>query len=167
MSTVDIVPIREEHAEGFHRTLDVVARERRYLSFLEAPPIEMTRAFVRDNIDNGFPQLVALANGEVVGWCDVRRKARPIHAHVGVLGMGLLPAFRGQGLGLRLIQQALAASKRFGFRRVELTVRAENANAVALYRKAGFELEGHLRDDVCVDGVYSDLLVMGVLLELP
>ncbi|WP_076867052.1 GNAT family N-acetyltransferase [Bradyrhizobium mercantei] len=164
MSTVDIVPIREEHAEGFHRTLDIVARERRYLSFLEAPPIEMTRAFVRDNIDRGFPQLVALGDGEVVGWCDVRPKARPIHAHVGVLGMGLLPAFRGQGLGLKLIRQALAASKQFGFRRVELTVRVENANAVALYRKVGFELEGRLRDDVCVDGVYGDLLVMGVLL---
>ncbi|WP_375786713.1 GNAT family N-acetyltransferase [Bradyrhizobium sp. Pha-3] len=164
MSTVEIVPIREEHAGGFHRTLDIVARERRHLSFLEAPPIDATRAFIRDNIENGFPQLVALADDEVVGWCDVRPKARPIHAHVGVLGMGLLPAFRGQGLGLRLIERALAASKRFGFHRVELTVRAENANAVALYRKVGFELEGRLRDDVCVDGVYGDLLVMGILL---
>ncbi|MBR0894141.1 GNAT family N-acetyltransferase [Bradyrhizobium tropiciagri] len=164
MNTVEIVPIREEHAEGFHRALDTVARERRYLSFLEAPPAEATRAFIRDNIDHGFPQFVALRDNEVVGWCDVRPKARPIHAHVGILGMGLLLAFRGQGLGLRLIQQALAASRQFGFHRVELTVRVENANAVALYRKVGFEFEGRLRDDVCVDGVYGDLLVMGVLL---
>lgn len=73
-------------------------------------------------------------------------------------------ASRGHGIGLKLIQQALAASKQFGFHRVELTVRAENANAVALYRKVGFELEGRLRDDVCVDSIYGDLLVMGVLL---
>ena len=167
MDTVEIVPIREEHTEGFHRTLDFVARERRYLSFLEAPPLESVRAFVRENIDNGFPQLVALAEGEVVGWCDVRRKARPIHAHVGILGMGLLPAYRGRGLGLTLIQRTLAAARQSGFHRVELTVRPENANAAALYRKVGFELEGRLRDDVQIDGVYSDLLVMGMLLKQP
>ena len=34
-----------DHIESFHRTLDFVARERRYLSFLEAPPIELTRAY--------------------------------------------------------------------------------------------------------------------------
>ena len=163
MTTIEIVPIREEHAESFHRALDTVARERRYLSFLEAPPAELTLAFIRDNIEHGFPQFVALAGGDVVGWCDVRRKARPIHAHVGILGMGLLPAFRGQRLGLKLIRQTLAAAEAFGFHRVELTVRAENANAIALYRRVGFELEGCLRDDVCVDGVYSDLLVMAVL----
>src|SRR5882762_5117273 len=70
----------------------------------------------------------------------------------------------GQRLGLKLIRQTLAAAEAFGFHRVELTVRAENANAIALYRRVGFELEGCLRGDVCVDGVYSDLLVMAVLL---
>ncbi|QPF84466.1 GNAT family N-acetyltransferase [Bradyrhizobium genosp. L] len=167
MDKVEIVPIRDEHSATFHRTLDAVARERRYLSFLEAPPAEVTLAFIRDTIAQGFPQFVALADGEVVGWCDVRRKARPIHAHVGILGMGLLPPYRGQGLGLRLIREALTAARQFGFHRVELTVRAENANAIALYRKVGFEIEGRLRDDGCVDGVYCDLLVMGILLSSP
>ena len=39
--SVDIASIREEHIEGYHAALDVVARERRYLSFLEAPPIAL------------------------------------------------------------------------------------------------------------------------------
>lgn len=50
---VDIVPIEESHIEGFHRGLDVVARERRYLSFLAGPPIETIRAFVGENIKRG------------------------------------------------------------------------------------------------------------------
>ncbi len=45
---VDIVPIEESHIDGFHRTLDFVARERRYLAFLEGPPLVSTRAFVLD-----------------------------------------------------------------------------------------------------------------------
>ena len=38
--------------------------ERRYLAFLEAPPLEATRAFILDIIEQGYPQLVALSGGE-------------------------------------------------------------------------------------------------------
>jgi hypothetical protein len=50
MASVEIVPIAQDHIESFHRALDFVARERRYLAFLEAPPLESMRAFVLDNI---------------------------------------------------------------------------------------------------------------------
>jgi hypothetical protein len=35
-----------QHIEGFHRALDCVARERKHLAFLEAPPLDSTRKFV-------------------------------------------------------------------------------------------------------------------------
>ena len=162
---VDIVPIEEKHIEGFHRTLDFVARERRYLAFLEAPPLESIRAFVLDNIKHGHPEFVALSAGDVVGWCDVLPKERPIYAHAGVLGMGLLPPFRGQGIGADLIGRSFAAAKAFGLHRVELTVRENNTSAVQLYKRVGFEVEGRLRDAVQVDGVYESVLLMAVLLE--
>ena len=160
---VDIVPIEESHIEGFHRTLDFVARERRYLAFLEGPPIETTQVFVRENIERGYPQWVALSAGEVVGWCDVTPKPRPIYAHGGVLGMGLLPPFRGQGIGTGLIRRSLDAARVFGFHRVELTVRENNTSAVELYKKIGFEVEGLQRDAVQVDGMYEDVLLMAIL----
>jgi ribosomal protein S18 acetylase RimI-like enzyme len=160
---VEIVPITESHIESFHRTLDFVARERRYLAFLEGPPIESTRAFVLGNIEQGYPQLVALSGGEVVGWCDVLRKARLIYAHAGVLGMGLLPPFRRRGIGSDLIQRTLNAAQAFGFHRVELMVRENNTNAIELYKKVGFETEGVQRDAIQVDGVYENLIFMAVL----
>jgi len=98
MASVEIVPIAQDHIESFHRALDFVARERRYLSFLEAPPLEAVRAFVLDNIKQGYPELVAVSAGQVAGWCDVIPNPRRIFAHVGVLGMAVLPAFRGQGV---------------------------------------------------------------------
>jgi ribosomal protein S18 acetylase RimI-like enzyme len=160
---VDIVPIEESHVDGFHRALDFVARERRYLAFLEAPPLESMRAFVLDNIKRGHPQFVALSAGELVGWCDVLPKGRPIHAHTGVLGVALLPPFRGQGIGDDLIRRTLAAARTFGFHRVELTVRQDNVNAIALYKKFGFATEGLQRDAVRVDGVYGNVMMMAVL----
>lgn len=163
MDAIEIVPIGQGHIDGFHRTLDSVARERRYLSFLEGPPIETTRAFVLGNIKRGHPQFVAVSAGEVVGWCDVTPLDRPILAHRGVLGMGLLPQFRGHGIGTKLIRSALAAARAFGLHRVELTVREPNIGAIELYRKEGFEIEGVQRDAVLVDGVYEDVVCMAMV----
>ena len=163
MSAVEIVPIAQGHIDGFHRALDIVARERRYLAFLEAPPIESTRAFVLNNIKHGHPQFVALSACEVVGWCDVKPLDRPIQAHRGVFGVGLLPQFRSQGIGTRLIRSALAAARAFGLHRVELTVREHNTGAIELYKKQGFEIEGVQRDAVLVDGVYENVVCMAVV----
>jgi ribosomal protein S18 acetylase RimI-like enzyme len=164
MNTVEIGPITEGHIDSFHKTLDIVARERRYLAFLEAPPIEQTRAFILNHIRQGYPQFVATSEGEVVGWCDVTPKSRPIYAHCGVLGMGLLPRFRGQGLGTKLITRTLKASRAFGLARVELTVRQDNTNAIALYKKVGFVVEGLQRNAVQVDGGYENVVEMAILL---
>jgi ribosomal protein S18 acetylase RimI-like enzyme len=163
MPSVEIVPIAQDHIESFHRALDFVARERRYLAFLEAPPPEQTRAFVLNNIRHGYPQLVAVSGGEVVGWCDIVPNPRPIYAHVGVLGIAMLPEFRRQGIGGRLIRQTLDAARDFGLRRVELTVRESNAVAIELYKKVGFTTEGLQRHRILVDGAYENLVLMGML----
>lgn len=158
---VKIVPIAAEHIEAFHDVLDAVARERKYLAFLEAPPLEQTRAFVMANIAKNNVQLVALASDEqLVGWVDVLPKDRPIHAHVGVLGLGLLPDFRGRGLGAALMRAALHEAARRAFVRIELTVRAGNLRAISLYEKFDFKREGECREAVLVDGYYEDLLIM-------
>lgn len=45
-SGIRIEPIAAAHIDSFHRALDVVAREKKYLSMLEATPLPDTRAFV-------------------------------------------------------------------------------------------------------------------------
>jgi ribosomal protein S18 acetylase RimI-like enzyme len=161
--SVEIAPT-SEHIVGFHHVLDSVAREQRYLAFLEAPPIDSLRAFVLENSKKQGLQFVALAAGEVVGWCDVTPKELATYAHGGVLGMGLLPRFRGQGIGTALLRSTLDAARSKGLHRVELTVRESNVVAIGLYKKIGFETEGLQRDAVQVDGVYENVLCMAVLL---
>jgi RimJ/RimL family protein N-acetyltransferase len=164
MASIEIVPITQDHIDGFHRALDVVARERRYLAFLEAPPVEKTRAYALGNIERGHPHFVALsATDEVVGWCDVTPLDRPSLKHRGVLGMGVLPQFRAKGIGTGLIRSTLAGARAFGLHRVELTVREPNTGATELYRKEGFTVEGKQRDAILVDGVYEDLVCMAIL----
>ena len=84
-------------------------------------------------------------------------------AHGGVLGIALLPEFRRQGIGARLIQQTLGAAQAFGLCRVELTVRENNAVAIELYKRVGFEIEGLQRNATKVDGVYENVVLMAIL----
>ena len=163
VSDIAIVPIAPEHIESFHRALDTVAREKKYLSMLEATPLPETREFILGMIRKANPQFVALADGEVVGWCDISRHFFPSHAHRGNLGMGIIPEYRGRGLGRRLIETTLKRARETGFSRVELDVHTDNARAIALYEKVGFVKEGVVRDAACIDGRYLDAISMAVI----
>jgi ribosomal protein S18 acetylase RimI-like enzyme len=164
MTAYQIVPTAEEHISGFRAAVDVVARERRYLAFLEAPPLEDVRSFVLDNIEHGYPQFVVLSERTVAGWCDViPNRSRIVYSHCGTLGIGLLPDFRGRGIGRRLMQRTIDAAFAFGLTRIELTVREANVNAIALYQSLGFETEGLHQNAVCIEGQYENLYSMALL----
>jgi RimJ/RimL family protein N-acetyltransferase len=161
--TIEIRQIREEDIGSFHAALDVVAREHKYLALLEAPPLERASAFVRRNIEKGYPQLVAVTDREVLAWCNVPPATREVMAHVGDLFMGVLPQWRGQRLGERLLRESLAAADAFGYLRVELGVFGSNARAASLYRKAGFVEEGIKRRAILINGVFHDEIIMARL----
>ena len=160
---VSIEKITLKHIDGFHHAVDAVAREHKYLAFLKAPSLKATRAFVLNNIKTGNPQFVAIAEGNVIGWCDIVRSERPVHVHCGTLGMGLLPSFRGRGIGTNLIRTTLDEARYKKLERVELTVHADNERAIRLYKKVGFQTEGLMRDAVCIDGRDVDSILMALV----
>lgn len=70
----------------------------------------------------------------------------------------------GRGIGSETCRLACA----YGFE-VEkwhkITLRAFSDNKAALrsYEKAGFVQEAYLREEVCIDGVYRDIILMGLI----
>src|SRR6266516_2350131 len=161
---IRIVPMAEAHIESFRVCLDTVARERRYLALTQAPPPDAVREFIRSPLARRIPQFVALDGKQVIGWCDVAPHERESFAHVGRLGMGVLPRYRGQGTGRRLAEKTIVLAKRIGLERIELDVYATNKPAIALYKSLGFALEGVKRKGRKLDGIYDDVVVMGLLL---
>ena len=161
--TFRIAPIAEEHIEGFRAGLDSVARERRYLLYLEAPPPEDVSKFLRNNIRNGYPQYVALVGDRVVGWCDVLPIDRPTRAHNGVLGLAVAGGVPRPRHRHRSAERSLARCPRFRLhaRRARLS-RGQCPRRRAL-REFGFCAEGVQRKAVRVDGVYEDLICMALL----
>jgi ribosomal protein S18 acetylase RimI-like enzyme len=161
----EIIPITEAHVEEFWQAVDSVARERKYLAFLEGPPIHTTIDFIRQNIQGQWPHLIAVHEGKIIGWCDITALDRPIFAHIGVLGIGVIEPYRGHGVGKALITTALQMAKQKGLTRIELTVREHNTPAINLYKNMGFVTEGLHKNAVRIDGIYENHVCMALLFD--
>jgi RimJ/RimL family protein N-acetyltransferase len=165
-SRIQIEPIADSHADSFRLCLDVVARERRYIALLEAPPLDAVREFVHANIEADAIQFVALDGSRVVGWADVFSPWQPALAHTGTLGIGVLPEYRGQGIGTRLLSEVFRKARTKSVTRIELEARSDNHGAIRVYERAGFRREGTKRNAMRFDGQYHDTVLMAALLGL-
>ncbi|ACX62471.1 GNAT family N-acetyltransferase [Paenibacillus sp. Y412MC10] len=58
------------------------------------------------------------------------------------LGMALIPESRGQGLGTALMKELFSGMKERGIQKVSLSVAPENAAAIKLYERFGFQEAG-------------------------
>ncbi len=125
----------------------------------------MARSFVLENIQDDWPHFVAIVEESVVGWCDITSLHRQAFAHAGSLGIGVLTSYRGQGIGVALIQAALNKAQAIGLTRIELTVRENNKRAIALYEKQGFLIEGLHRNAVRIGTKYENQISMALLYE--
>lgn len=70
----------------------------------------------------------------------------------------------GRGLG----SETAALAVRYGFEvlklhKIMLRAFADNAGAIRSYEKAGFQKEAYLKDEVCIDGVFRDMILMAVI----
>jgi putative acetyltransferase len=161
--SAEIVPLAESHFEGLRCALDIVAREKRYLAYIQAPPPKQAYAFYRNILTNDLCHYVAFLDGLVVGWCDILPAQGETRAHIGILGIGLVPSARGRGIGQTLMQTTLAKAWAKGLSRIELTVRTDNLNAKALYDRMGFKTEGLNQRAFLVDGKFYDTYSMALL----
>ncbi|MDK2125292.1 GNAT family N-acetyltransferase [Parachitinimonas caeni] len=163
---IQITPLTEDTIPGFHHVLEEIVREQKYLPITEAPPLDTLRTQLLEQLRHHLQHFVAMVDGVVVGWIDIKPKLSLPYRHVGTLGMGVLPAWRNQGLGQALVQLALKAAAELGLNRIELQVFEDNAPAIAFYQKLGFEIEGKFRRHARVGEQYRDALGMARLLEI-
>ncbi|MDM5065483.1 GNAT family N-acetyltransferase [Aeromonas salmonicida] len=105
--------------------------------------------------------LVAEVDGLLVGQISLHMEPNPRRKHVAGIGMGVRDDWAGKGVGSALMAAALdLADNWLNLRRIELTVYRDNAAALALYRKFGFEQEGLARGYAFRQGEYVDALYM-------
>ena len=157
--------IRPVEPEDWPDIAEMMAQPRVIAGTLQLP--FRSQAFQRQRLeknDPAHPHLGAVIDGKVVGDIMLGRPTGLRRAHVGSFGMCVHDAYQGRGVGAALLGALLELTDRWlNIRRMELTVFADNARAISLYERFGFEREGLHRDYAFRDGAFVDALAMARL----
>ena len=122
---------------------------------------ESCRLFIRESLTDGAEAvLVAYADGVLIGEARLIAAARKRFCHTAELAISVLREYHAQGLGTVLLRELLRYAKAHGCDSVHLTVDADNAVALALYRRFGFSEYGRYARASYYGGEYHDTIYM-------
>ena len=125
--------------------------------------LEQTRRWLQGLTSNDLVLVAELAGGEVVGNGGLHRQTGR-RQHAAVVGLGVREAHWRRGVGSAILAALVdTADNWLDLKRLELTVYADNAPAIALYERFGFAREGTLRAYAYRAGRYADCLTMARL----
>ncbi|HEV7892573.1 MAG TPA: GNAT family N-acetyltransferase [Pyrinomonadaceae bacterium] len=111
--------------------------------------------------DNSL-SLVAVISGEIVGVLQVHGQMAPRMRHAGWLGITVARDFWGSGVGRGLMDWGVRwAEESVLMRKLNLLTHAENARAIAFFKKFGFAEEGRLSRMLFSEGSFHDAVCMG------
>lgn len=108
--------------------------------------------------------LVAKADGRIIGSASLNRLPRRMR-HRGEIGLTVRKAYWNQGVGSALLQRLIFFARENGFDMLELQVRSDNAAAIHLYEKYGFEKICTYPDFFKISGEYVDFDFMRLRLN--
>lgn len=139
---IEIVRAKGQDAEALLEYLKIVGSETDNLSFgaegilLE---VEEEQKYL-DELAKSLNdiQLLAKANGEIIGTASLIRKKNRM-SHRAEFGISVKKAWWGCGVASTLMEYILEFAKSSGVEQINLEVRSDNKRAIALYKKFGFQ----------------------------
>ncbi len=115
----------------------------------------------RLNDGAGKVYLVAELDKEISGFLSFDNWDTRRTEHTGLFSVFLKKKWRGMGIGRILIKGLLDWGKENKInKKISLYVFSTNKNAIALYKKMGFKIEGRFRRDMIINGKYVDSVAM-------
>ena len=158
-----IRPVQLADVASYRVYSEVITRERRYWGKTEPKTVSELTQWIGLALERRTPFFVAVEGTAVVGHADLTVPVLEGHGHLGSIGMGLLPNYRGRGLGLSLLTAVVSGGWYFGLTRIELQAFSSNTLAIQLYERFGFRHEGIRRRARLLDGEYDDVVLMSLL----
>ena len=159
---------RPEDADAIVAYLNMISYETNQLGF-------SGHAFGM-SVEQEYEYLASIESGEcqdiiITGWindnlvaiANINRNTAPHEKHRGEMGISVRLAHQGVGVGSCLLSHIKEIARENNIEMLTLWVRTDNENAIALYRKYGFEVAGTLPCGHKHDGhVCHDLHIMYV-----
>lgn len=110
-----------------------------------------------------FRPLWVLENGSgICGWLSFQSfYGRPAYHATAEVSIYIDEAFRGQGIGRYLMEQAIEASPKLGLKTILGFIFGHNEPSLQLFRRFGFENWAHLPGIAVLDGIERDLIILG------
>lgn len=142
------------------------AQEEDYLLVTPFDPATGATLFQASLVDAGSSSrrcvLVAEYTGRIVGLLLCRDHIHPSLSGMVQLTLCVERTFRRLGIGSALLREAIRWGRKVGARRLQLAVFAENVPALAIYKNAGFAIEGTLAGAAKIGETEHDVQIMAL-----
>lgn len=162
-------PIKED-AQAMIDYLNIIGGENDFITFGKnefSMSVEAEQDYIEriNSMDNSKNVLIIIED-EIVGIASITSVQKERMKHNGTLGISIRKKYWGIGLGSDIMAYLINWAKSNKItKKINLLVREDNIRGVKLYEKFGFEKEGLLKKDICVNGVYYNTIAMGLYID--
>lgn len=162
-------PIKED-APAMIDYLNIIGGESDFITFGKnefSMNVEAEQDYIEriNSMDNSKNVLIIIED-EIVGISSITSVQKERMKHNGTLGISIRKKYWGIGLGSEIMAYLIDWAKSNKItKKINLLVREDNIRGVKLYKKFGFEKEGLLKKDICVNGVYYNTIAMGLYID--
>jgi phosphinothricin acetyltransferase len=133
---------------------------------LEPVTVESRKPWFEGHNPELRPLWVMRSGDDIAGWASLQSfYGRPAYNGTVEISIYVNEAFRGAGIGSRLVQHALQECPRLGVQTVLGFVFGHNEPSLGLLRKFGFEQWGMYPRVAVLDGIERDLVIVGRRVE--
>ena len=162
---VAIATASEADVPALIALINALAAERSQLFIQPVDPasgVAVLRTHLAAIAENGAEAVLVARDGEaLVGLITGARGGHPARRGVVEIGLGVRPSHRARGIGFALLTALEDWARAASCHRLSLRVVTTNTPALALYRRAGFTVEGLLEGTAILDGKPVNELQMG------
>lgn len=165
-----IRPAVPDDAEEILKYVNQVAGESDNITFGPGEfekTVEEERKFL-ENVNSSANNIMIIGtiDGEIAALANIGSSSRPRLQHCGELGITVKKRYWHLGVGTAMLNYLLKWAKEGKtIRKINLEVREDNFNAIKLYSKLGFVIEGRKTRTFYLKGQFYATLCMGLCFD--
>jgi len=167
----EMVVLRQAGCDDAEEIISVIktnAPDRSYvlMEMYGTKPDSVKKYICRMDFDKNL-LLVAIANNTVVGalsGIQMDGGKRPETAHILNIGMHIVPAYRGQGIGSQMLNYAISWATKRAYKKLEANIFTTNKRSLRVFVRAGFVEEGTRQKRIRIGKQYIDEVLVGRVL---